>query len=142
MSLYLHFERATQPSVIGWVTWGRWKHVWVQVGDQHFESAFGVGVRRLPVVRESDATLELPGLSANSVAFALSRAESLIGTPYDWRGALHFATHGDSPPWVPGSLHCSAFACHIVEAAKSPPFARTDYCKVSPEMLYCCPLFP
>lgn len=106
------------------------------VGNEAIESAMFAGVRRrylaeLIAASSAHGIVELPVRDAAAV---IAAAESQIGRPYDWLGALGLALRRgwqDRRAWF-----CSELVAWAADAAGSPWFRRNRIGRVTPEHLW------
>lgn len=132
------FTRSWLPGswLIRAITWSRWSHCALVVGDEVIESAMFAGVRRRPLVdliegSSAYSIVELPVRDADAVIRA---AESQIGRRYDWAGVFGLALRGgwqDRRAWF-----CSELVAWAADAAGSPWFRRNRIGRVTPEHLW------
>lgn len=132
------FTRSWMPGslLIRAITWSRWSHCALVVGDEVIESAMGAGVRRrsLRELLASSSAYSIVSLPVRDAEAVVAAAESQIGRRYDWAGAFGLALrHGwqDRRAWF-----CSELLAWAADEAGSPWFRRNRIGRVTPEHLW------
>lgn len=137
-SVRVVFTRSLLPGslLIRAITWSRWSHCALVVGDEVIESAMFAGVRRRPLAEliAASSAHSIVDLPVQDAAAVVAAAESQIGRSYDWAGALGLALRRgwqDRRAWF-----CSELVAWAADAAGSPWFRRNRIGRVTPEHLW------
>lgn len=87
-SVRVVFTRSWLPGswLIRALTWSRWSHCALIVGDEVIEAAMGAGVRRRPLAGliAASSAHSIVDLPVQDAAALIRAARSQIGKPYDW----------------------------------------------------------
>lgn len=127
----VHFCKSNDVGglLIRLVTFSRWNHVAIEVGNVVYEAVAAGGVRRMPC-------RSFPGLwdKTESVSISVKRPDQMmaflnsqVGKPYDWMAliALPFRTTWQSPhKWFCSELVAKALSVSGAEITRRVPAAR------------------